>query len=57
MPTETHDLFLDRNDEDGGIQSWCSCEWSPRRGFATEVEAVEAWDNHCDQVFMAATGG
>lgn len=41
-----------RDDIDAG----CSCGWE-QDGLADEEAAVDAWENHCDVVFMEATGG
>ena len=55
MSVETHVLSEFESDflEDGVI-AWCSCGWSsPRK--ADQESASDAWDDHCDQVFMEAT--
>lgn len=35
----------------------CSCGWGGPQVYARKAEAVDAWDDHCDAVFMEATGG
>lgn len=61
MSTEVHDcdVWLDSDVGDGS--AWvaaCSCGW---QGALFDPDqhghAVEAWENHCDVVFMEATGG
>lgn len=36
--------------------SECSCGWD-KDDLADENAALDAWENHCDVVFMEATGG
>jgi hypothetical protein len=35
----------------------CSCGWWTEREYTFRAAAIEDWDNHCDVVFMEATGG
>lgn len=36
----------------------CSCGWeSMETVLRDDADAVDAWDHHCDVVFMEATGG
>lgn len=34
----------------------CSCGWEAPVFFDTETDATDAWGDHCDVVFMEATG-
>jgi hypothetical protein len=59
--TEVHDCDVWMDTDISGDSMWvssCSCGWQGRM-FDPEQHAlaVEDWANHCDQVFMAATGG
>jgi hypothetical protein len=59
MTIENHDFSYGENffaDEPYGILPECSCGWEGR-GVATILDAQDAWENHCDAVFMEATTG
>jgi len=56
MTIDTHDLTIEADFLVDGYTPWCSCGWSGRREESSE-RAIDAWENHCDQVFMEATGG
>ena len=59
MDSEVHDFMVGQNffaDEPYAILPECSCGWEGR-GVTTIKDAQEAWENHCDAVFMEATGG
>lgn len=56
MPREDHDLELGQDFDSDKWIAVCSCgRWE--RECPTQAEAVDAWTDHCDQVFMEATGG
>lgn len=58
MTIENHDLEVDFNmDNPDQWTAVCSCgRWSS--GPLESKEAAEdAWENHCDRIFMEATGG
>ena len=38
-----------------GCDAVCSCGWEADRPYDETEDAVEAWDLHCDAVFMEAT--
>lgn len=52
---ETHDLHIE-SEADGHLAT-CSCGWEARRVCELKEVATEAWEDHCEQVFMEATGG
>ena len=52
MMTE-HELML-KPDVTGEVVGECSCGWWDD-SFDTEAEAVDAWEHHCDVVFMELT--
>lgn len=53
VPNELlHDLHLDET-ATGSPVPWCSCGWQGGE-HATETAAIDAWENHCDVVFMEA---
>jgi hypothetical protein len=54
---EIHDFEYESDFLEGGLRAACSCGWSAREVREDLMEAHEDWDNHCDQVFMEATGG
>lgn len=54
MTIETHDLTIEQDWLVDGHTAHCSCGWSGRREESAE-RAVDAWENHCDIVFMEAT--
>lgn len=54
MATEHHDFQYQESFLDDGFVPWCSCGWSGRER-ASLIDAQNAWENHCDAVFMAAT--
>lgn len=56
MTTEHHDLALTSDFLIGGYTANCSCGWESKQQ-ATMTKARNEWENHCDQVFMEATGG
>lgn len=35
----------------------CSCGWESAHDHRYEAVAIDDWENHCDVVFMEATGG
>ena len=51
-----HDLELDEDFIDGTWTGLCSCGWESQPRNA-EADAIEDFSNHCDVVFMEATGG
>jgi hypothetical protein len=53
---QTHDLELDEDFVDGTWTAECSCGWESAERNA-EADAIDDWENHCDVVFMEATGG
>ena len=52
-----HVAVLGQDFASGAWTAECSCGWEHREECADEAEAIDAWDNHCDVVFMEATGG
>lgn len=42
--------------EDGWTAT-CSCGWESQERHDAPADAVDEWENHCDVVFMEATGG
>lgn len=56
MPTETHDFMYEQSFLSDDVTPWCSCGWSGAE-CPDKDAAVDAWENHCEQVFMEATGG
>lgn len=57
MPTEVHDFEYMQDFLRDGIRAGCSCGWESRNWSDDLIGAHDEWDNHCDQVFMEATGG
>ena len=59
MPTETHqyDFHVEDRGDIYGFRADCSCGWEGRRLHEEEEEAVDEWEFHCEDVFMAATSG
>ena len=55
VSVDVHELAEFESDflEDGVI-AWCSCGWASDRK-ADQESASDAWDNHCEQVFMKAS--
>lgn len=57
MATDVHDLVMtERDSMSGDFTACCSCGWEGE-GNDTQEQAIEDWENHCDVVFMEATGG
>ena len=55
MSTTEHEMLHDMTDE-GGWEVGCSCGWGDGNPWLRSYEeCVEAFDNHCDVVFMEAT--
>lgn len=54
--SEPHVLMIGQSFTSDDIDVSCSCGWE-RTGYDTEEAAVDDWENHCDVVFMEATGG
>jgi hypothetical protein len=53
---ETHEMDLEEDFIDGTSTAECSCGWESAERNA-EADAIDDWENHCDVVFMEATGG
>ena len=41
----------------GSYTSECSCGWESQTKRNSVEDAIDDWENHCDVVFMEATGG
>ena len=54
--TGEHLMLIGQDFLSGEHEVECSCGWAAG-AFKDEASADEAWDNHCDVVFMEATGG
>lgn len=54
---EEHVLVIDQDFLGGRYTASCSCGWESRYDHKARSRAVDDWDNHCDVVFMEATGG
>ena len=50
-----HVLTIVQSFTSDDVTAECSCGWE--RGATDEDDAVDRWENHCDVVFMEATGG
>lgn len=61
MRTEIHDCDVWLDTDISGYSrwwAWCSCGWEgPNFEADQHGKAVDAWDDHCERVFMEATGG
>lgn len=60
MTIEHHDFLIGSSffhaDDGRDIVPECSCGWEGERQDSAE-RAQEAWEDHCEVVFMEATGG
>lgn len=56
MSKEVHELEIQQEFFDDGYCAECSCGWH-LDDFETMAEAREAWENHCDDVFIKSTEG
>lgn len=50
----THTMMLGGAFLADTFQTACLCGWEGEH-HATEADAIDEWDNHCDVVFMEAT--
>jgi hypothetical protein len=57
MSVVEHEMIIGQNVTDTLITVECTCGWEALHPFVDAEEAADAWDNHCDVVFMEATGG
>lgn len=48
-----HDQIISLNCDEW--EAGCSCGWDAPGGFPDIDDAIDAWENHCDVVFMEAT--
>lgn len=51
-----HVLIIGQDFVDATYTAECSCGWEGDERNA-EADAIDDWENHCDVVFMEATGG
>lgn len=56
MAATEHVMSLSSSFIDDQFVAECSCGWEGKDR-NTEADAIEDFDNHCDVVFMEATGG
>ena len=52
-----HVLILGNDFVSGLWVAGCSCGWEAREQHPGSDAAEDDWENHCDVVFMEATGG
>lgn len=52
--SEEHVLEIQPGEDGDDFDAWCSCGWIDT-ACATEEDAVDVWENHCDVVFMERT--
>ena len=57
MATSEHVAGYEQDFASGDFTAFCSCGWEShsREKFHTSAEALNEWENHCDNVFMEAT--
>lgn len=54
---DEHIMMIGTDFMSGFYEAECTCGWEDRQQYTTRHEAEDAWENHCDVVFMEATGG
>jgi hypothetical protein len=57
MTRSEHEMIVGQNFDDTLITVECTCGWEALHPFVDAEQAADAFDNHCDVVFMEATGG
>jgi hypothetical protein len=57
MTVEHHDFEYIRGFVDDLLIASCSCGWYAKESADSLTEAQEHWEDHCEVVFMEATGG
>jgi hypothetical protein len=50
-----HVLIVGQSFTSDEMTSSCTCGWESPREFDNDSQVLDAWENHCDVVFMEAT--